>query len=102
MNDRELSVRTDMLTLRSVAKLATTIAEAAMKELGVNDGLIDEKRRAEMLFNLYEGAIQLAARLGSWDDALSQTRLGCLVEHEDRALRQACRVLIWQTNHLYA
>lgn len=102
MDDRELSARTDLLTLRALAKLAVTVAEATMKEMGVSDGLISEKLRAEALFNLYEGAIQLATRLGSWDEALAQTRLGCLVEHEDATLRQACQLLVWQTNHLYA
>lgn len=102
LTDRQLSVRGDVLTLRSLAKLAVTNADAAMTELGLSDGLIDEKHRNEKLTELYEGVVKLATRLDDWDEALSEVRLGCLVDHDDKTLRQACQLLIWQTNHLYA
>lgn len=101
MEERELSLRADVLTLRTLAKLTVTVADATMKELGISDGLISEKRRNEVLQELYEGIVKLAARLGSWDEALISTRATCAMEHEDLAMRQACQMLLWQTNHLY-
>lgn len=102
MSEREEGFRQDVLTFRALAILGVTVAEATMTQMGVNDGLIAEKRRYEILRDVYEGIVALAQRLGSWEEALTSVRDVSEMSQTDDFTDQACVLLRWQTNHLYA
>lgn len=96
-----MEIHSDVLVFRSLAATCATVAEGMIREMGLIGGLVVEKRRQEILRDLYEGIARLGVRLDSWEKALTQTRALAALSADDRCTRQAYELLLWQTNYLY-
>jgi hypothetical protein len=108
MNQREEAIRQDIYAFRTLAfsalsSLNEILFALAIAQKKASPALLNEKDQAAALYEMYEGVINLAERLGeSWEEALAVTRESANEGSTDMAIHAACATLMRQTGHLFS